>query len=400
MRMIVIDFWKNHFSFLVILTSAIVYYSFNIWLKYILNDYEYGEYSLINSYITVTMSFSVLGGEQLLIRQSNITNQLVSISSKVMFFCLFLLVIYSGTSAVIIFFLLDFSLVNIFLCSFLSGLSILLFSLLRVIKLYTYAQIQKNIWKFIAFILSFFLFKTYLEINTKLILIVITVSILLGLVIQYPLVKNKLKINLESGDEVPLKLWIEFAFAMLTINLITNGDRFIIDNYIGREEVGEYFFLQNLFLFPLTQIQNYSGFRELAVFKTSFSLKNLNASLKRNLFLSLFISFILCISIILFDKFIYDLGIAWKANYVVILLLIASGIVRVTYSVLSSAMGAVGEIESIRFVNIIGNISILCLFIFINKGMSLERILLIFLALWLIRSFAYYWSIRRKWIAV
>ena len=81
---------KDHQSFWILILSAGVYYFFNIWLKQVVSDTAYGEYSLLNSYVTIASTFALLGGDQLILREAESKDEKLVLAKSTLNFGLFL----------------------------------------------------------------------------------------------------------------------------------------------------------------------------------------------------------------------------------------------------------------------------------------------------------------------
>lgn len=261
----------KHISFLILITGSITFYLLNILLKEYFTINEYGEYGLFNSFLSIIMTFSLMGGDQLLMRTGIKDNKELIIPFKIFKAIIIIAVIFSLISSLFYYkhFNLSLNYFSLLVVVLLSSLTLLSFSVFRINDMYVAAQIQKNGWRIILVILVFLMLLSFKKITLEQVVILLIAS-LFGLLV-YGLIKFKAT-NLRDNKEYKLdyRLWAGYAFSMLIMNIISYSDRFIIDRYLGKSEVGDYFYLQNFFLFPLTQVQAYVGFKELNVFKKKF----------------------------------------------------------------------------------------------------------------------------------
>jgi O-antigen/teichoic acid export membrane protein len=387
----------KHFSFLILVGSSVAFYIFNILLKYIVSANEYGEFSLFNGFISIALSYALLAGDQLIIRNSEKTANILVINKRDIVLCLLMLAVFTIISSVFFnkLFNTEISILSLILLSIFIGGTIILYAIFRVNSEFVLSQIIRNGWKLLILIGAVVLYLMNININITSISLIFICSIamvfLLGL-----LRFNHQNIKFENIKPLDYKLWSGFAVSMLAINILTFSDRFMIDHFIGRAETGQYFFLQNLFLFPLTQVQNYAGFIDLVKFKTNFSQKILNKNIRKNLVLAIIFSFCLFFSVLLFDLATDILKINFRKNLFLILLILTSGILRIVYASLSAAMGAVGDKNKLWITNLLTLILMAGFyFIFSYHSNSVNTLLIYLNILWLIRSLLYYYVIRR-----
>ena len=187
-----------------------------------------------------------------------------------------------------------------------------------------------------------------------------------------------------------IKQSLLFFLTLFTISLISFGDRFFIENRFGLSEMGNYFFYINIFLFPFMLFQNYIGFKEIIVFKKDFSQKMLNDKIVLAQKYSLCFSIVLSISLCLIEYLnIYDLQIL--LNLDIIIPLIILGNIKVIYSLLSSAVGAVANDKMLIDINIKSIFSIFlimpCIYYF---AFNISITIFFIITLWLIRSLIWY----------
>lgn len=373
-------------SFLILLLSSMSFFLANYVLKVHLDGEEYGDFSLILVLLNISSSFCFLGTDQLLMRVCRIDDGSITIEKKVIFLMIICFVTYSLATSYLFkkFYFPQANLYEFILMNLMMGFLTFQYSIFRILKFFEDAQIQKNGWKILFFLGS--LIVLYIKINIVfligVLLVVFTISIIYGI-----RKLRKIKIVLISG-KIPLALWLNFASSMLIMNLLNSFDKFLIEYKLSRTELGDYFFLQNIFLLPFSQLQTYAGFKLLAIYKQGFNKHKL---LKENLkYLVYGILLTACVSVTFFiyNEFFQPIISITQQHMIFILLFIITGIIRILYANVSAAMGAMGTNRMIFN----SNLSFLTISLVIGCPIyilfnSLNSVVLLIGLLWIIRYF-------------
>src|SRR5690606_3512312 len=115
------------------------------------------------------------------------------------------------------------------------------------------------------FIISLLIVLIYGTINIPTLLVTLIVVFIISMLFGIRKA-GTIKFNLVEGA-VSYRLWLNFSLSMLIMNLLNSFDKFLIEYKLSRADLGDYFFLQNIFLSPFSQIQTYAGFKLLALYK-------------------------------------------------------------------------------------------------------------------------------------
>jgi hypothetical protein len=265
----------------------------------------------------------------------------------------------------------------------------LVFNLSRMMSKFTFSQLSLNFWKIGLFLITLYL--VFFEIKIKILDLFQYVLILFFVsgILIFPLFKQIVVVH-EKKIIALIKQSLLFFLTLFTISLISFGDRFFIENRFGLSEMGNYFFYINIFLFPFMLFQSYIGFKEIIVFKKDFSQKMLIDKIVLAQKYSLCFSIVLIISLCLIEYLnIYDLQIL--LNLDIIIPLIILGNIKVIYSLLSSAVGAVANDKMLIDINIKSIFSIFlimpCIYYF---AFNISITIFFIITLWLIRSLIWY----------
>ena len=382
--------FRKHFSFVIIAFGSLCFFLVNFLLKDYLSQDNYGTYSIFITYISLLSSFGMLGFEQTLIRTSKIKQKLeieksVILPSVISVFFVSIV----GSYLIINNYEIGLDYYYLLTLSTLVILTKLVFNLSRMMSKFIFSQLSLNFWKIGLFLITLYL--VFFEIKIKILDLFQYVLILFFVsgILIFPLFKHIVVVH-EKKIIALIKQSLLFFLTLFTISLISFGDRFFIENRFGLSEMGNYFFYINIFLFPFMLFQNYIGFKEIIFFKKDFSQKMLNDKIVLAQKYSLCFSIVLIISLCLIEYLnIYDLQIL--LNLDIIIPLIILGNIKVIYSLLSSAVGAVANDKMLIDINIKSIFSIFlimpCIYYF---AFNISITIFFIITLWLIRSLIWY----------
>lgn len=381
---------KKHISLFVIAFASLLFFILNIFLKKELSLIDYGTYSIFITYVSLLMSFGMLGFEQTLLRTTVIDNKL-NIEKKIILPTIisFSFICFLGSYLMIANYDIRLGFFKILILSFCVVLTKLTFNLFRLKSWFVISQIVLNFWKLTIFLVVCYYFFFDIDFNIKylfnyiLLLFFVSALTLFWVFKEINLIKNKNTYDLIKQSGL-------FFVTLFTISLINFGDRFFIESRFGLEELGNYFFYINIFLFPFSLFQTYVGFKEIIVFKKEFNKDMLYKKIKYLIKYSIFFSLVLFIFLYLIEYLnIYDLEI--KSNLNIIIPLIFLGNIKVLYSLLSSAMGAICDDSMLNNINVRSIISLVvilpCIY-YLSFNISITIIFVI--ALWAIRCLIWY----------
>jgi hypothetical protein len=391
-----LQLFNKHFSLLILSLASFSFFIINIFLKEQLNSEDYGVYSLLITYISLLSSFGILGFEQTLLRNSVIKLKL-EIDKALIVPIIFSALLVSLIGSFLMFnnYNLGLDISLIFLLSLMVILVKLIYNLYRLSSRFVTSQIALNFWKIaLFFVVLFFFFFDY-SLSLRDVFLSIIVFFFLSLFLFFGLINKVLFISNLDFQQV-LKQSALFMLTLFTISLISFGDRFFIESRFGLIVLGDYFFYINMFLFPFSLFQTYIGFKEIVSFKKDFQITVLNSKLLYILKNAIYFSLFLFTTLYLVDYWnLYNFNISSNLN--IIIPLIFLGIIKITYSLLSAAMGAICSDDMLFEVNVKSVLSILVvmpLIYYFSFNISITLIFII--ALWLIRCFIWYNQLQKK----
>lgn len=386
-----LDFINKHFSLLVLVLASGAFFLTNIILKEHLSSENYGLYSIFITYISLLSSFGMLGLEQVIMRNSKILSDKVIISKNLLIPIILSILFVSILGSYLFINNYNISATYIFLSIFtlLVILTKLISNLFRLLSMFIFSQIALNLWKLALFLVLLILIFRGESINIKDINSIIFLLLVVTMFMAFFIIR-RVKFSHTISIESFFSQAFLFLLSLVTISLINYGDRFFIESRFGLDELGSYFFFINLFLFPFTLLQSYVGFKEIISFKLLYNhsllVKKLNQILRYSILFAIFL-FVVAFLIDFFGFYKIDL----LKNLQMIVLFLILGIIKVIYSIFSSAMGAICDNKMLYKTNMYSIISILLLIPVIYYYATTITITIMFLiVLWIIRCIIWY----------
>ena len=369
----------------------------NIVLKATLSDFQYGEYSIFITFLQVCVSFGFLGLEQVFLRLSEVRDDKLLTDKKLLkitfvvglLFSLLLSAVFSK-----IFLKIQVATTLLMLLTFSTSLMMFLYNVVRLKKQFVVAQLFNNMWKYIVLVITGILLIGG-NVNTKTLIEIFTyVSIGSATFFSIYVIKN-IPFKFTNSFELSAiyKYSFHFVISMLSITFIGFFDRFYIKAFFGSEAFGDYFYLATIFYFPFALLQGYVGFKELVFFKTNASLPILKRKLRNINVLSVIIAIAIYGAAYVLNDLEVIPAIDFTSSGSVILILMALGVLRINYSMLSSVLGATGSIKIIRNANIQSLVFILLIFAAgSNYLISVEAVAFCILLVWISRILVWYFN--------
>lgn len=385
--------YNKHNSIILISLGAVSLFISNIFLKDILNETEYGEYSLLITYLQLIASFGLLGVENVFIRVSKVADDKIITSKK-----LFILIVIIWQLCALLF---SFVFKKYFFESPIPYFYILLFTLVisfsafgynvfRIKSSFGLSQFILNFWKIIfgGLAISTFFIK---RINLNDIISFLFYPFCFIIIIQLFLFIKKIhfKFELNIPYSKILLFSLHFFITILTLSVINYGDRFFIKTNIGIEQLGEYFYLATIYIFPFSLFQTYIGFKQLVYFKDN-SILNLRSKLLYINVLGVVFGLFIFISTMVINWLEILPKINIEDNLWLIIVFLLTGLTKLNYSLFSALLGAKTNVKTIKRTNVQSLLVILIIFILFNK--HLDTVLLIgftVLIFWISRTLIY-----------
>lgn len=381
---------RSNTPLLVSTIGALCLFGVNFVSKKNFSDQEFGLISLMLVNYVILISFGLLGIENTFIRNLKYRNGILSTPLNTFFltgafagFTALTSTFYFGRQILLI----SSPLYLVFVL--LINSSIVLYQVLRGIKRYNTSMCILAVPKIILFSVLVYLFFTHqltiLNFYYSFVFALIVVNVI-GLINLLDIKFNFYKAS-KKKIKADLFLTLSFLIATLTITLLNQGDKIIIREKINMTVMGNYFFCASIVLFPYNLLQQYITFKGLVEFKKHIPLKSLLSAISTNTIRAILLGIILYITLP-YLRFISDkFDFLATFDETLLLSLIFIGVIKITYSYLSSIVGAKAPFKTIILINVISIIIFLLNYRLFNLiGFNVNTVALFFCILWVART--------------
>lgn len=374
---------QQNTSFLLIALGAGCNFLLILFLKKFLPE-TFNDYSLYLTFLGIIASFGFFGIDQVFLRLSSDQKGKVSIGKDL--FILMLIAFFLIPVVIAFYFAFNYStLSNINLI--LSGISInaiiLVYNVFRLQKKFVISQVFKSGYRIAFFIGIFILFFAALG-TLENIIFYSTMALSVMAIFALFLIKNKIIVN-NLKTAYLYKFMLSFSLNLAVLTLIGFGERILIANEIDKDTFGKYFYYSTIFLFPLTLVQQYVGFKELVFFKEKIDKSLIVKKLKKIISIGIFILVLIFLIVIIDNN--YFLEIDLRADKLLIVLLSSLGLIKLLYGLFSAILGAKGNYKDIYLLNFLSVATILLILLFLfNTTITLNGIVVGLILIYLLRS--------------
>ncbi|GIW21467.1 MAG: hypothetical protein KatS3mg068_0474 [Candidatus Sericytochromatia bacterium] len=386
----------KHSSLLVIATGSFSFFLLNIVLRDFLKNFDYSLYSIFVTYLSLLISFGLLGTDYTFIRISDYRENLFFTNINFLKVIFSIIFIFSFIYTFIIWkiYFYNYNIFYILIITFITLINLLTYNILRLKSKFFLSQLINNFWRFslLIIVLFFYLFKV--EFSFRLILEILFFIFVITLLINFSYLKKLKLSNLEPHVNL-ISLSLQHLIANFILSAMNFFDRFIVERNFGMLELANYFFLSNIFLYPFFIFQNYIGFKEVVYFKKEITVNILKAKILKISLFSILFSVILFLFCFVIDYLgLYKLNTANNINIIILMLIL--GIIRNIYSILSGAGSALANPSFVKKLNLNSTLLLFSLLIPYYFNFSVELVLLSFISIWLIRVFIMFFLVKKE----
>lgn len=341
--------------------------------------------SLYLTYIGIVGGLGFLGFDQVYLRLATIGKAKSSIQTKVFLSMMLLLLLVPLAFASYFSRYEHLS----FMPLYISGVSInaimLGYNANRLQKSFSIAQVFKNSYKVLLLLgawLSLMVIQPEISIST---LFYYASLLLLSCgIVAFISFCFKTQVVVNTNTKI-FFLAISFGLNIALITALGYGERVLIMHKIDEQTFAIYFYYLTVFLFPLTLLQEYVGFKELVFFKERIDKREVFTKVIRLIGLGV-LTYALIILVIYIDANRF-LRVDLEKDYLLIAWMSILGLVKLVYGLFSAILGAKGESKSIGLINLITFLILVGLWLFMHlTGYSLKAILISLILVFLYRS--------------
>lgn len=368
---------RDKMPFVVMIGGAVSLFLFNYISKLVYPEL-YNILAYILTFCSIVFTFGAFGADQLVLRDSWVKNgklyvptyvvacNLLSACVFILFYLFFLngrLLSYEINSFLVVLVVLSLSLSKFF------------YQVGRASKQFFFAQLFSVGWKLLLPIALVFFGSATVEESMFYVF-----SILLAL-----LTLNARSFYIVNHKKKYFYVFSSLSFSLFVMSMITNLDRFLVDNEVSSQQFSEYIYFLTIMVMPFNMIASYFGFKEAVTYKRSYAFrKMISLALKRTS--SVLVLYSISAIVVFSAKDFFLIKVEWEVFLV-------SGVVvicKTFYSFLSAAMGVLATAQQIFLANIATLISTPFVFILaLFYNLSIESVLLLALLPWCVRLISY-----------
>lgn len=384
-------------SVLVLAASSISFFISNYVAKTNLIQSDYLTFSYYISIFTIIQSYALTGSDSLILKYCTFEKNRVYVPIDI-----FKILIFNVLLSCIIFILLNGEIfdieVKIFDLIFINiTFSIVLFlvQIQRISKKFQLGQLTVNFWRLIIILPL----ATYLFVLTNLKILFVFRATIVATFIYVFIFSKKINIKLCSeGLKLNYKIikdWLAFSFSILVIQLLLNGDKFLVDSGLVKNlNFAEYYYFAFLGLIPINLFSTLISFILGPSIKSNPKDSRLFSTIMKQL-LIVGIAFCLTYHTALYLlKENLSIDIENTAAYFLMSLM---GVIRIEYSILSIYMNLIANPAKIFLANlstIFGGILLYIISSYFVPEKSITWLLILIFSIFLLRSAVFFFRIK------
>jgi hypothetical protein len=236
----------------ILLVSSLSFFIANYLARTNLQNSDYLVFSYYVSLISIIYSYSLTGGDALILKYCTVNNDKIEISKPVLFVLLINFILsgiffisFNGKIYDIKLTILDLLLINI-TC----GLSLFLSQLYRIKREIFRGQLVTNYWRLILVVPLFLVLIKFIEIG-ELFRYVFATSFIFILFLFRGIEFSIVELNKKNYFEI-FKDWIAFSVSLFLLQLLFHGDKILVDhNYFQDLIYSDYYYFTFLGLMPV-----------------------------------------------------------------------------------------------------------------------------------------------------
>tara|TARA_B100002003_G_scaffold223508_1_gene228079 strand:- start:22710 stop:23882 length:1173 start_codon:yes stop_codon:yes gene_type:complete len=367
----------------------------------ILSDRDYGLFSIVVTTILVLSAGGVLSLEQVLIRLAIIDEgesgdaRRVSIPKWLIPLSLLACLLASSVATYFVssVFLSKELKVPLFAIFFACALSLLVSAIYRINREFVLSQLVLNLWRIGAGFIFFILFLTeryFFHIDVELYTVVDVLSVwCVVATVPFVFVIFRNDICFGLGKEF-FAFFFGFFLSVLVVIFLNNFDKYMAGLSVSVESAGSYFYWFTLLIYPFSMMAAFISMRKLVDYKVKFSFDRFRRQVFQYSLISSFVGALYFSAVLFFSGFFSPPEISWS----LILLFYGVCILKIAYSLLSSAFGAVSNSSSIIRSNILFVFMVGVIFFVHGYAKTLEGVAILLFLLLFIRSISFYVELR------
>lgn len=384
---------NRHIPILIMIGSSGSIFIANLIAKKSLPPELYEQFSYTITIATILSSLALLGTEQLIIRFSQ-HGEKIEIPSNVIKTIAITITISALALPTTINTVLNggISKITISSMSLAIGLSLIACNLQRLQEQFTKSQLTLGAWRAVTLATVLAITYSNLKLNFEQ-----TITILMFFISAISLAQiiheaKKFKITKPKIGIISTTLAFSLSLGLMTI--LNGFDRVLAENTGDSKLFSDFVHLSMFLIFPFNIISSYIGLKEAIYFKKEFNKKIFIKKLLNSAFTSA-----LAYAAIATATYTLKDTLEVKLSVETIISCLILTTIKTTYSIASSAMGAIGSAKKIWYSNILSGAAIIPIYALSSAHaslLSIEKIIWVFALLWGVRTAIFVFFLRKN----
>tara|TARA_B110000211_G_C14092801_1_gene560237 strand:- start:11243 stop:12430 length:1188 start_codon:yes stop_codon:yes gene_type:complete len=369
----------------------------NLIMKSQLSSESYGGFAAALFSVAILYMIAGLGFEQVLVRLSTVSGDSLILDRSIVVATISVIIISPAFCSVVMmmFGVIDYVDVNLIVMAIVISASILFSTLYKIQGNILSHYLFLHAWKIfllLMVVVGFISDLRFQDYATTIYTAVIAAFIVSLLISPF---KN-IKIKTIVSDDSLIVFTIAGLVSVMSFSVFDGLDRILVGELFNRSVFGDYFFIFAFLISPVGIVSSYISAKRLKLYKQNFNLSNFKSDYFYTLAISLLIASVFAIALDALVRFGFI--ILTKDYYSIMAVVFLLAVVRGGYGMLSLAYSVLCSSRILILVGLFFASMSVAVFYFItglmpSNYLALHDIGIVILALWIFRSYFYWFLI-------
>lgn len=382
---------------LILILSSFSFFIANYLARTNLQNFNYSVFSYYVSLISIIYSYSLTGGDALILKYCSVNNDKIEISKPLLIVLSFsfilsgiFFVIFNGRIFDITLNIFDLLLINI-TC----GLSLFISQLYRISRKVFIGQLVANFWRLILVVPLLLVFVNFIEIR-DLFRYVFIFSFIFLLFLFRGIKFSIITLSKKNYYEI-FKDWIAFSFSLFLLQLLFHGDKILVDYNLFQDLIySDYYYFTFLGLVPVNLFSTLISYIFGPIINEKKNEFDFFTKILKNIFILGIVGCFLFHCFLFLIKDFVGINIFNFIPYIVLSLI---GVIRLLYGILSIYINLKvdhSKIITLNLCSFLGALLIVSISLLLFEIKNLFLILSLVFAVFTFRSVIFYLYLKKS----